>query len=243
MQKTFAPNSSSISAPNLNYQEGGSWHCRYSDSSTAMTSPDGTILRFDSAGRITSISSKHRRGDKTFSYSLKGVLLEICMQGYRLSRVGNEWTDGLQLFDIDVTVDNIGVVTVIERGCAAITRLHPNGSFVIAVAFENGKQFSIHHNAEPLNSVDRIEYPDGVKRYFRFNKTSELTLLDEDDGYWLKVNELWLHYNSMGQHDGQKAFDILVDFNGTIVFHYLNDTQMTVTAFGERSYGMTPIAA
>lgn len=169
--------------------------------------------------------------------------MEICMQGYRLSRVSNEWTDGHQLFDIEVSVDNIGVVTVIERGCAAITRLHPDGSFVIAVASENGKQFSIHHNAKPLNPVERIEYPDGIKRHFRFDSVSDFALMDEDDGYWLKANELWMHYNSLGQHDGQKALAISVDFNGTIVFHYVNDTQMTVTAFGERSYGLTPKAA
>lgn len=243
MQNTSLSNSTPLSPNEFNRQGNEGWQSRFPDSSTAMTLPDGTILRFDSAGKITSISAKHRSCDKTFSYTAKGVLFEVCMQGYRLRRTGNEWTDGHQLFDIDVSVDNIGVVTVIERGCAAITRLHPNGSFVIAVASESGKQFSIHHNSKPLNPVERIEYPDGVKRCFRFNQVSEFSLMDEDDGYWLKVNELWMHYNSLGQHDGQKAFDISVDFNGTIVFHYLNDTQMTVTAFGDRSYQMKPIAA
>ncbi|MBS1956376.1 MAG: hypothetical protein JST89_19470 [Cyanobacteria bacterium SZAS-4] len=215
----------------------------YPNSSTALTCGDGITLRFDAQGRISSLNSKDGNALKTFSYSVKGVLLEVCMQNYRLSRLGNEWTDGHQLFDIEISLDNLGVVTIIERSCAAITRLNPNGTFVIAVVSLEGKQSTIYHSGDAFRPIERIEYPGGDKRHFRFDELSIMSLLDEADGYWLKTNGLWMHYNALGAHDGLKALQISVDFNGTVIFHYVNDTRMSVDAFGQHTYTIPTVVA
>lgn len=244
MQNTSHGVVSNPAAKFFDCQSNETFQSLYPNSSTALTSSDGITLRFDASGRISSINSRDGNALKTFTYSGKGVLLEVSMQNYRLSRLGNDWTDGHQLFDIDISIDNLGVVTIIERSCAAITRLNPNGTFVIVVVSDDGKQSTIYHSERALGPIERIEYPDGDKRHFHFDKLSTMTLLDEADGYWLKVDSHWKHYNTLGAHDGLKALQISVDFNGKVFFHYFNDTSMSVDAFGQHSYTIpTAVAA
>lgn len=241
MQHTLPPLEHAGSKPPT-HQASEILHTLLPHANTSIRQPDGTELQYDSSGRLVAVTDGANRLLKTFSYTCKGALCELTIQNYKLSRVGREWTDGHQLFDVEVSIDNLGVVTVIEKSCATITRLNPNGSFGVAV-WRDGKQFLVQHSARALNPVERVEYPNGEARICRFEK-SVMTLLDEDDGYWLKVNDIWMHYNAVGMHDGIKAADISVEFNGTIVFHYLNGTKMRVTASGDRDYQLaTTLAA
>ncbi len=237
MHQNFSLNNQSNPASKcFDSQDNEGWQCLYPDSSTAMTSPDGTVLRFDPQGRIAAILSPDGREQKTFSYSAKGALLSFTTQGYLLSKVGNEWTDGYQLFDLEVSIDNLGVVTIIERNCGAVTSLHSNGTFSITAVAEPSSQYAVHHSAVHHNPVCQIDYPDRSKRCFQYNNFAELTIVDEPNGYWIKTPSAWVHYNSIGGRDGVEADEIKVDFNGTVALNYTNGTTLTVTANGARAY-------
>ncbi len=118
----------------------------YPDMGTEIISPNGVALRFDAEGRITSIGNSADATRKSFKYSAAGAIVEIDLHGHRLRMAESGWTDGQQLFDIVVSVDNIGTVTIIERNCAAITRLDGDGSAVTVYLSEQGMQSTVHRS-------------------------------------------------------------------------------------------------
>ncbi len=202
------------------------------------TLPDGACLRYNSDGRLQSINRQDGSELKSFLYDSDGLLIQLHLLGYRLTRTGDRWTDGEQTFDIEISLAADGAVTLTDRSCRTTTKLNPDGSFVIRV--DTGQEHFLHHNSRYPHQIDRIEYPDGTERYFCCNSLGELTLIDEPDGYWLKMSDVWVHYNSQGKQVGSKAIDIAVDYNGLIAFCFIDGTEMIVTAFGECQY-LTPI--
>ncbi|MBS1956244.1 MAG: hypothetical protein JST89_18810 [Cyanobacteria bacterium SZAS-4] len=197
----------------------------------------------DEAGRVVSILSVNGEVRKSFSYDAEtAALLSFTNQGYRLDKIGEVWTDGVQVFDMDVSVNEFGVVTVVERGSGVTSKLNPDGSFVITVSSELHSQYSVHHAGTAEHQVSQVDYPDGTSRFFRYDQFGMLKRVDEPHGYWIKQGTVWNHYNC-----GRKGFvcasHIDVDYNGTVVISYASGGTVQATACGVYSATSTAFLA
>lgn len=133
-------------------QENELFRTLYPDMGTELVSPDGTVLRFDASGRISSVGNRIDAMQKSFSYDAAGMLVEVWLHGYGLFLTETGWTDGLRELDIIVSVDNIGTITLIEQNPAAMTRLTSDGSAVTVYLSEQNQQLSIHHSFRPCSN-------------------------------------------------------------------------------------------
>ncbi len=186
----------------------------------------------DEAGRVVLILSAAGEEHKSFSYDAKtSELLSFTNQGYRMYKIGDDWTDGVQVFDVSLSVNELGVVTVVERSSGVTSRLNPDGSFVISVVSELHSQYSVHHVGTAEHQVSQVDYPDGTSRFFRYDQFGMLKRIDESQGYWIKQGAVWNHFSC-----GRKAFacasHIEVDYNGTVVISYASGGTVQATACG-----------
>lgn len=197
----------------------------------------------DEAGRVVSILSANGQELKSFSYDAKSAsLLSFTNRGYQMYKVGDDWTDGVQVFDLSLSVNELGVVTVVERSSGVTSRLNPDGSFVISVDSELHSQYSVHHAATADHQVSQVDYPDGTSRFFRYDQSGMLQRVDEPQGYWIKQGAVWNHY-SCGRKGFACAIEIDVDYNGTVVIVYASGGTMQATACGVYSSTSTALLA
>lgn len=186
----------------------------------------------DEAGRVISILSGDGEQRKSFSYDPEtGTLLSFTNQGYRLDKIGEIWTDGVQVFDLKISVNENGVVTVVERSSGVTSKLNPDGSFVITVSSDLHAQYSVHHAKTAEHQVSQVDYPDGTSRFFRYDQFGMLKRIDEPQGYWIKQGAVWNHY-SCGRKGFACASNIDVDYNGTVLISYVSGGTMQATACG-----------
>ncbi len=186
----------------------------------------------DEAGRVVLILSPNGEEQKSFSYDASSAaLMSFTNQGYRMHKIGDDWTDGVQVFDLNVSVNKLGVVTVVERSSGVITMLNPDGTFVITVTSELHWQYSVHHDGTAKHKVSQVDYPDGTSRFFRYDQFGILKRVDEPQGYWIRQGAVWNHY-SCGRKGFAGAINIDVDYNGTLVVSYATGGTLQAAAAG-----------
>lgn len=188
---------------------------------------------YDQCGRVVSIVSETGEVQKAFAYDGNGTLVSFVNKGYCLSRFGNIWTDGVQVFDLDIFVNSVGIVTLVDRIELVFTDLNVDGTFVTTVV-ENDSSYSVHHACGDANRVSQIDYKDGTSRFFRYNQHGMLVRVDECDGFWIKRFGVWNHFSG-GRKNHYAASELSLEYNGTLTIAYVTGAYIAITACGGTS--------